>query len=154
LRHLSQNPAAIYQRRHRAKYPDKVIKQNRSPATRKAIAEWGKRNREKCRENSRRWREKNVEYVSAKNRKWDLENPGRRCAIVARRNAMKIRATPAWADLEAIADFYAACPPGFHVDHQVPLNSPRVCGLHVRCNLQYLPAQDNLRKGNRFECDT
>jgi hypothetical protein len=64
-------------------------------------------------------------------------------------HARKRTQTPKWADRKAIQKFYRACPPGFHVDHVVPLHGRYVCGLHVLNNLQYLPALDNLSKGNR-----
>jgi len=51
---------------------------------------------------------------------------------------------------EAVNAFYAACPEGFHVDHIVPLKNPKVSGLHVLANLRYLPAEENLRKRNKF----
>ena len=52
---------------------------------------------------------------------------------------------------EGIIDFYNNRPEGMHIDHIIPLNSKVVCGLHNIYNLQYLSAEDNLRKGNSFE---
>ena len=63
----------------------------------------------------------------------------------------KISAIPKWADIKAITQFYKACPEGFHVDHIIPLRNPDICGLHTLENLQYLPAEDNLKKGNSVE---
>ena len=58
------------------------------------------------------------------------------------------RATPPWADAEKIRFFYECCPEGYHVDHIIPLRGKRISGLHVETNLQWLPAADNLLKGN------
>lgn len=74
-----------------------------------------------------------------------------------RRNARKRRATPAWANNDAIMAFYreaarltAETGQEHHVDHIVPLQSKRVCGLHVEHNLQVLTKPVNQSKGNRW----
>lgn len=51
---------------------------------------------------------------------------------------------------EGILEIYRNCPEGHHVDHVVPLNHPLVSGLHNQFNLQYLKAEDNLKKSNKF----
>lgn len=67
----------------------------------------------------------------------------------ARRGHLR-KATPPWADLEAIRRIYAACPPGHEVDHVLPIRGKRVSGLHVETNLQYLPVLANRMKSNRM----
>lgn len=83
-------------------------------------------------------------------------NPEKYCALVAARNARKLKATPAWTDQEGIKDFYFSAKTltdifrtPYHVDHIVPLRSKLVCGLHVPANLQVLTGTDNISKGNR-----
>ena len=36
------------------------------------------------------------------------------------------------------------------VDHVIPLNHPKVCGLHVPDNLKIVTGTKNLAKGNKF----
>ena len=73
-----------------------------------------------------------------------------RNALVSKRRASKLQRTPAWADLEAIKQFYLNCPKGYHVDHIVPLQGVNVSGFHVLNNLQYLTAFENNSKGNKY----
>jgi 5-methylcytosine-specific restriction endonuclease McrA len=63
--------------------------------------------------------------------------------------ARNAAATPAWANLQAIALVYMrARLHGLEVDHIVPINHPLVCGLHVEHNLQLLDGDANRAKGN------
>ena len=71
----------------------------------------------------------------------------------AKRRATKLQRTVGWSELEKITDFYKLCPPGYHVDHIIPLQGKLVSGLHVLANLQYLPAAENCSKGNRYNVD-
>lgn len=88
--------------------------------------------------------------------RWARENKGRvnhRNAL--RRKAVK-RATPAWADMDAIQAVYEeaaarrAAGERVHVDHIVPLQAETACGLHVHWNLQIIPEYENLSKGNKM----
>lgn len=62
----------------------------------------------------------------------------------------KLHRTVPWSELSKIKEFYNNCPSGHHVDHIIPLNGKVVSGLHVLNNLQYLPAQENCAKGNKY----
>ena len=128
------------------------------------------RKRQKA-EVSRQWRLANPGRQAKSSRAWRLANPGKDAAYgaaykrqnpdksaasTARRRAAKARATPLWANIEAINAIYnktQSCTEmtgiPCHVDHIVPLRSKIVCGLHCEDNLQILPGADNTSKGNR-----
>jgi 5-methylcytosine-specific restriction endonuclease McrA len=74
-----------------------------------------------------------------------------------RKNAMAW-ATPAWGDKKAIAAIYAEArmltvKTGIphEVDHIVPIQGAKVCGLHVEYNLQILTKSENVRKHSKFD---
>ena len=79
-----------------------------------------------------------------------LNNPHTQKAITAKRRAMKLKATPKFANLNKIREIYKNCPKGYHVDHIVPLQGKEVCGLHVEWNLQYLTPSENSSKSNKL----
>jgi hypothetical protein len=89
-------------------------------------------------------------------RKKHLAEPHFFASKVQRREAMKQKAFPSWADKNRIEMIYKEAKRleqetgvEHHVDHIVPLNSPLVCGLHNEFNLQPIPSLDNVRKSNR-----
>ena len=64
---------------------------------------------------------------------------------------------PAWADLNAIKAIYKKASElsksngiKWHVDHEIPLKHPLVCGLHNEFNLRVIPARENQSKGNKL----
>ena len=62
------------------------------------------------------------------------------------------RATPKWADRDAMRRIYKeAGARGLEVDHIVPLHGVNVSGLHVPWNLQLLTREENAAKSNRHE---
>jgi hypothetical protein len=98
----------------------------------------------------KRYADKNREKIRALNRKSynsEKQKP-KNNAKAAKRRALKLSATLAGYDKQ-IVEIYKNCPPGYHVDHIMPLKGKNSCGLHVPWNLQYLPAIENLKKGNR-----
>lgn len=96
-------------------------------------------------------RRANPEHEAKRARAWQVANAHKVASYVAKRKALKLRATPSWADLPAIQSFYEeAAALGYEVDHIVPLRGRNVCGLHVQSNLQLLTKSVNAAKGNRF----
>lgn len=81
---------------------------------------------------------------------WKKDNRETYNAYLASRKKRVRQATPKWADLNAIREFYFNCPEGYHVDHIIPLNGKNISGLHCIENLQYLPAIENMRKSNKM----
>ncbi len=95
---------------------------------------------------TKQWREANPTW----NSEYRKANLKRYAAHSAKRRASKLQRTPVWSETLRIQEFYEACPDGHHVDHRIPLQGEAVSGLHVIGNLQYLLAEENLSKSNKF----
>ncbi len=111
--------------------------------------QWKVDNKEKHAEQQARKHEKYKDRDNAYTSQWKRDNWETYKYYVAARKQRVKQATPKWADLRAIEEFYRNRPKGYHVDHEVPLNGKNVCGLHVIDNLQYLSEEENLKKSNK-----
>lgn len=95
---------------------------------------------EKSRKRHKEWVANNPDYKAKKN------------AWTRNRQAMKLNATPSWANKEKMEELYVVGKYwGLEVDHIVPLNGDAVCGLHVENNLQLLTKTYNIQKSNKFD---
>lgn len=98
--------------------------------------------------------------IAERIRRWRRDNPGKVNALVVKRRASKLNATPAWADHALMRDIYTYAAimrkagVDCQVDHEVPLQSPEVCGLHTSDNLTVVLSEHNRAKGNRHWPDS
>ena len=85
--------------------------------------------------------------------------PDQSDTAAGRRQRRLFDATPRWVDFEAVAAIYAERDKlnardgknEWHVDHIIPLQGERVCGLHVPENLRVIRRAENIRKSNHFQ---
>jgi len=146
--------------KHKADRNAKTLKKyyDNHAAIRAERKQWAKDHPDKIREQNQRKRERHGDKLRANRRADYRQNPAKYVAAARSREKHIKRATPPWADLKAIEQFYIraaeitkATGIKHHVDHIYPLKSPIMCGLHVEANLQIIPAIVNLRKSNRIE---
>lgn len=122
--------------------------------------QWYSRNKDYKDTQNREWRKANPEKVRLLTRLWRMVNKDLTCFYTSKYRASKLQATPLWlneSDISEMEDFYTAAQMfktytgiEYHVDHIVPLQGKKVCGLHVPWNLQLLPWNENLSKSNKF----
>ena len=136
---------------------------------------WAKDNADGRAEYMKSWREKNppdrpkrvvrspaekARMVAERYAAWVKANPERWSAITGRRRAAKLRARINQDEeflllVDSEAHLlrrlrFEATGIKWEVDHIVPLQGKRVCGLHVPQNLQVIPAVMNRSKSNKF----
>jgi hypothetical protein len=116
------------------------------------------KNADKVNEQKRAYWAENRLKFKATARRWLEENRPRFYHLNRLRQKRIARATPGWADTEAIYLIYlearrlsAETGIAHHVDHIIPLNGKLVCGLHVAGNLQPMIWLENLKKRNTFD---
>lgn len=98
------------------------------------------------------------DYILQRNKKYRDSNRAKFNHYQNKRRCLKLKATPVWANLDKIQILYEKCKwlqeltgHKYHVDHIIPLNHEKVCGLHVWHNLQILEESLNKQKSNVIE---
>lgn len=136
------------QQTYKARHIERLSQRRKEPRTAKL---------DECREYERQWKAKWRKERPEENKKIKQRYYKKNLKKIVARNTKRKKhvkiATPKWADLKAIEVFYSNCPPGYHVDHIIPLKGKDVSGLHVLNNLQYLTAFENISKCNRIDLD-
>lgn len=110
--------------------------------------------KQQIRQYQKQWRYYNAEHIQD----YRVKNKALYAAHTAKRRSLERNSTPLWCDMQQLRQIYDRVQflkqehnVEYHVDHIIPLNSPRVCGLHTPENLQIMLGEDNKRKSNRFE---
>lgn len=112
---------------------------------------------DKIRDYNKSWSKRNSAKKSQAKKDWVRENYDKVLSYnSARRSRQKFATLKGYSqDIEQIywlaRDLRTITGENYQVDHIIPLNGKNVCGLHVPWNLQILPSDMNMSKGNRLE---
>lgn len=106
------------------------------------------------------FKKQNPEWLKNYYKQYREKNKAKKNDFNAKRKLAKKQQMPKWLsdkDKKLIANFYKEAEFLYqktgvkhHVDHIVPIKGKNVLGLHVPWNLQILTAEENLKKGNKF----
>jgi len=140
------SPCMVSQRKSRySRNKEQILSKNK---------EWAIKNPDKVKEIQKRDRDKNKERGREAKLRWKEANPGKTAEYCANRRAQKKKASPLWMDRKEIQYIYKlAKEKGLVVDHIVPLNSDKVCGLHTQDNLRCITSELNTIKSNKYWSD-
>jgi hypothetical protein len=143
------------------KYKNSGCKSSCKKCNAKSYKSYCEKNPDKVRETSRNYTLRNHEKEKLRYQTYRKNNLEKNAAYAASRRFAKGKATPKWlseTQKQEILHFYLLAKDcevvsgqKYQVDHIVPLKGKNVCGLHVPWNLQVLPADINMSKGNRYE---
>lgn len=157
-----EKPVALFNKRaasadglqRRCRECERDYKANRVDAEVARRARWYQENKHKKNESSRSWYLQNKDSVAKRSAEWLRSNPVKSRQINARKKAIKLRATPSWADSDLVTGMYEAAELfrrvgiRMEVDHIVPLKGKTVSGLHTHDNLQLMVSKKNAAKNN------
>jgi len=134
---------------------------SKSPAGRDSARKSYLNNKTACNARSKAYYENNKARQLQKCKEWKSKNKSKVLASVTLRKRKVKQATPKWLTLEQkrdmeniywlAKDLQSVSGQTYHVDHIVPLKGQNVCGLHVPWNLQVLPSDINMSKGNKHD---
>ena len=114
-------------------------------------------NREETKKLKRLWDERNFDH----RRNYRLSRKEYYAERGSYRYLLQKSATPPWLTEEQLReiknfywlaeDLFKVSGQKYNVDHIIPVQGENVCGLHVPWNLQVLPKDINISKGNRLD---
>lgn len=106
------------------------------------------------------WTENRDTLLEEKRERYRLGNKSTYYANNKKRKALKLKAIPAYANLERVRDYYYTAEllnklmplenDKWSVDHKIPLQGKTVCGFHIETNLQVMSLRDNVSKNNKL----